>query len=221
MLALLLGVLAIVALLLWLVAGAPPIGSALQETISQLRPRPAPRSTALPDNLYRFTIIPPIVDGISFTGVETTGDCEGTMFTSDPSKVRSGATVYPFLRVCFLGFDTGNPPNDLYGQLQARADHVAQNDLTEARQGLIRYTEIGQARMPGQEVYIRGQDRETGKEIEWYESTTQYGDRFYAIEAADQVSNWDEIWPALSAAIATLEFADGVVVPSNAPIVLP
>ena len=143
------------------------------------------------------------------------------MFTSDPSKVRSGATVYPFLRVCFLGFDTGNPPNDLHGQLQARADHVAQNDLTEARQGLIRYTEIGQARMPGQEVYIRGQDRETGKEIEWYESTTQYGDRFYAIEAADLVSNWDEIWPALSAAIATLEFADGVVVPPNAPIVLP
>ena len=35
------------------------------------------------------------------------------------------------------------------------------------------------------------------------------------------MSNWDEIWPALSAAIATLEFADGVVVPSNAPIVLP
>ena len=38
MLALLLGVLAIVVLLLWLVAGAPPIGSALQERFSQLLP---------------------------------------------------------------------------------------------------------------------------------------------------------------------------------------
>ena len=121
----------------------------------------------------------------------------------------------------FPGVDTGNPPNDLHGQLQARADHVAQNDLSEAREGLIRHTEIGQDRMPGQEVYIRGQDRETGKEIEWYESTVQYADRFYAIEAADQVSNWDEIWPAFSDAIATLQFADGVVIPPNAPIVLP
>jgi hypothetical protein len=220
-LAILLGVLAIVALLLWLVAGAPPIGSALQESLPKLLPRPAARSTTSPDNLYRFTIVPPIVDGVTFTGEETTGDCEGTMFTSDPSKVRSGATVYPFLRVCFLGFDTGNPPNDLQGQLQARADHAAQNDLTEAREGLIRHTEIGQDRMPGQEVYIRGQDREIGKEIEWYESTVQYADRFYAIEAADLASNWEQIWPALSASIASLQFASGVVTPAKAPIIAP
>ena len=221
-LALFLGVLAIVALLLWIVSGAPPIGSALQERFSHLLPgRPTAPSTASPDNLYGYTITPPIVDGVPFTRLETTGDCEGTMFTPDPSRARSGATVYPFLQVCFLGLDTGNPPNDVNGQLQARADQVEIDVLSEAREGLTRYTEIGQDRIPGQEVYIRGQDRETGKEIEWYEATVQYGDRFYAIEAADEVSNWDEIWPAFSDAIATLQFADGVVIPPNAPIVIP
>lgn len=221
-LALFLGVLAIVALLLWIVSGAPPIGSALQERFSHLLPGgPTAPSTASPDNLYGYTITPPIVDGVPFIKLETTGDCEGTMFTPDPSRARSGATVYPFLQVCFLGLDTGNPPNDVNGQLQARADQVEIDVLSEACEGLTRYTEIGQDRIPGQEVYIRGQDRETGKEIEWYESTVQYGDRFYAIEAADEVSNWDEIWPAFSDAIATLQFADGVVIPPNAPIVIP
>ena len=64
-------------------------------------------------------------------------------------------------------------------------------------------------------------DRETGQNVKLYEATVEFQHRLYAIEAADLASNWDNTWPVFRDAIAALQFADRVVIPPDAPVVLP
>ena len=173
------------------------------------------------DDLYGFTTRYPRAIELNLAAYTADPECKGVVFVDEADTQKPTSSAYPRFKICFVAFDTALPAGDIGGQLEARSDQVERNFLSLPERGLMRGTEVGQNRLPAREVYIRARDRETGQNVKLYEATVEYQHRLYAIEAADLASNWDNTWPIFRDAIAALLFADRVVIPPDAPVVLP
>lgn len=191
---------------------------------------PRPRATPTPtpsasgfftDDLYGFTIRQPQLPGVALIPHDTDPGCKGIVFAPAAYGPSPSQSAYPRLKVCFMAFDNARPPNDLDGQLRALCDHIENNTLSKPIRGFMRSTKIGADQLAARETHLRGQDREVKNDVKLYEAVVEFDQRFYAIEAADLVNNWENTWPVFRAAIDTLEFADNVVIPRDAPVVLP
>ena len=223
---LVIAIFAVIGVVIGYLAGTVPVKRQLEELTRHLQ---EPAVAALPyvytDDLYGFALFYPVKNGVMLSRREATSGCDGVMFTTAANSLGSDPSVYPRLQICFLGFDTGIPPNDLHGQLEARTDRVVRELLDDARPGLVRNTQLGQGRATAEETYLRGKDSESvqdkGKEAKWYLAVAEYNDRFYAIEAADLASDWDVSWPAFRNAINSLKFDSDIEMPPNAPLVIP
>lgn len=173
------------------------------------------------DDLYGFTIKQPQLPGVTLAAHDTDPDCKGVVFTPETYGLPPSRSSYPRLKVCFVAFDNARPANDMNGQLRALCDHVENNALSMPVRGFMRNSKIGADQLAAREMHLRGQDRESKDDVKLYEAIVEFDQRFYAIEAADLVSNWENTWPVFRSAMDTLQFADNIVIPRDAPIVLP
>ena len=173
------------------------------------------------DDLYGFTTRYPRAIGLNLAAYTADPECKGVVFVDESDTQKPTSSAYPRFKICFVAFDTALPAGDIGGQLEARSDQVERNFLSLPERGLMPRHRSRPESLAGAGSLRPRPTAKRGRMSSCTRPSWSTSTGSMPIEAADLASNWDNTWPIFRDAIAALLFADRVVIPPDAPVVLP